>query len=129
VLPHGAGLYEVLGESESLNMPLRVVSGGADAAPPPVVSIDHRGVQISGVKRADDGSDDLIVRLYEACGDRATLTVRTPGAIGAAFRCNLLEEPSEGIECSDGIVVLTMRPFELATLRLRGRDRFLSSQS
>ncbi|MGZ4702309.1 MAG: glycosyl hydrolase-related protein, partial [Ilumatobacteraceae bacterium] len=68
---------------------------------------------------------DLIVRLHEACGDRTTLTVRTPHPIGAAFRCNLLEEPLEGIECSDGIVAVVLRPFELATLRLRRRDRFL----
>jgi len=123
VLPHGAGLHEVVHEAEALNMPLRVVSGRATTAPQPVVSIDHRGVQISSVKQADDRSDDLIVRLYETCGDRTTLTVRTPRPIGAAFRCNLLEEPFEGIECSDGIVALTLRPFELATLRLRGRDQ------
>ena len=34
------------------------------------------------------------------------------------MRCNLLEEPTDGIECSDGIVALTLRPFELVTLRL-----------
>jgi alpha-mannosidase len=129
VLPHGAGLYDVVQHAEALNMPLRVASGSATTAPQPVVTIDHRGVQISSVKQADDGSDDLIVRLYEACGDRTTLTVRTPRPIGAAFRCNLFEEPFEGIECSDGIVALTIRPFELATLRLRGRDRFLSPRS
>ena len=122
VLPHGAGLHEVLHEAEALNMPLRVVTGSATTAPAPVVTVDHRGVQISSVKQADDGSGDLIVRLYEACGDRATLTVRTPLLIGAAFRCNLLEEPQEGIECSDGIVALGLRPFELATLRLRPRS-------
>ena len=118
VLPHGPGQYEVLHEAEALNLPLRVVSGRATAAPQPVVSIDHRGVQISSVKNADDGSGDLIVRLYEACGDRATLTVRTPQRIRAALRCNLLEEPTDGIECSDGIVSITMQPFELLTLRL-----------
>ncbi|MGZ4805232.1 MAG: glycoside hydrolase family 38 C-terminal domain-containing protein, partial [Ilumatobacteraceae bacterium] len=125
VLPHSAGLHEVLHEAEALNMPLRVVTGGATTAPDPVVSIDHRGVQISSVKQADDASGDLIVRLHEACGDRTTLTVRTPHPIGVAFRCNLLEEPLEGIECSDGIVAVVLRPFELATLRLRRRDRFL----
>ena len=126
VLPHGAGLYEVLHEAEALNIPLRVVTGRATMAPDPVVSVDHRGVQISSVKQANDASGDLIVRLYEACGDRTTLTVRTPHPIGSASRCNLLEEPQEGIECSDGIVALVVRPFELATLRLRPRDRFLS---
>ena len=118
VLPHGAGLHDVLHEAEALNLPLRVVSGGAMSAPSPVVSIDHRGVQVSSVKRADDGSGDLIVRLYEACGDRSLVTVRTPWRIEGASRCNLLEEPAGGFECSDGIVSFTMQPFELLTLRL-----------
>jgi len=30
-----------------------------------------------------------------------------------------LEEPTGGIECSDGIVSLTLRPFEIVTLRLQ----------
>jgi alpha-mannosidase len=118
VLPHGPGLYDVLHEAEALNMPLRVVTGRSATPPQPVVSIDHPGVQISSVKHSDDGSGDLIVRLYEACGDRTSLTVRTPLPIGAAFRCNLLEERLGGIECSDGIVALHVRPFELVTLRL-----------
>ncbi len=118
VLPHGPGLHEVLHEAEALNLPLRVVTGQAAAAPSPVVTLDHLGVQISSVKHADDGSGDLIVRLYEACGDRAHVTVRTPGRIRGALRCNLLEEPVDGVECSDGIVSLTLRPFELATIRL-----------
>jgi alpha-mannosidase len=118
LLPHGPGLHDVLHEAESLNLPLRVVPGRATSPPPPVVTIDHPGVQISAVKHADDGSGDLIVRLYEACGDRVVTTVHSPSPIGDAFRCNLLEEPHGGIECSDGIVSLTMYPFEIVTLRL-----------
>ncbi len=118
VLPHGPGLHEVLHEAEALNMPLRVVTGQSSSAPGPVVTLDHRGVQISSVKHADDGSGDLIVRLYEACGDRALVTLRAPEPVRGALRCNLLEEPTTAIECSDGIVSLTLRPFELVTLRL-----------
>ncbi|MEO7372087.1 MAG: glycoside hydrolase family 38 C-terminal domain-containing protein, partial [Ilumatobacteraceae bacterium] len=118
VMPHGSGLHEVLHEAEAINMPLRVVTGNATSVPAPVVTIDHPGVQISSTKHADDGGGDLIVRLYEGCGDRAALTVRTPGPIRGAVQCNLLEEPTGGIECSDGIVSLTLRPFELVTLRL-----------
>jgi alpha-mannosidase len=118
VLPHGPGLYEVLHEAEALNMPLRIVTGQAASAAGPVVTLDHRGVQISSVKHADDGSGDLIVRLHEACGDRSLVTLRTPAPCRGALRCNLLEEPTSAIECSDGIVSLTLRPFELVTLRL-----------
>jgi alpha-mannosidase len=118
VLPHGPGLCEVLHEAEALNMPLRVVTGQSSSTPGPVVTLDHRGVQISSVKHADDGSGDLIVRLYESCGDRTLVTLRTPEPVRGALRCNLLEEPTAAIECSDGIVSLMLRPFELVTLRL-----------
>jgi alpha-mannosidase len=120
VLPHGAGLHEVLAEAEALNMPLRIVdaAGTAVEAPAPVVTLDQPGVELSAVKRADDGSGDLIVRLYEACGDRTPVTVRAARPIKAAQRCNALEEPTSGLDVADGIVVVTLRPFELVTLRL-----------
>jgi len=70
------------------------------------------------VKRADDGSGALIVRLFEACGARSATTVRTPFRIQDASVCNLLEEPTRGLETGDGIVALTLAPFELVTLRL-----------
>ena len=70
------------------------------------------------MKRADDGSGDLIVRLYEACGARTACTVAMPTRITGAARCNLLEEPQQGFEVGDGIVALTLKPFQLVTLRL-----------
>ncbi|MDO9173928.1 MAG: glycosyl hydrolase-related protein, partial [Actinomycetota bacterium] len=85
----------------------------------PVVSVVHPGVQVSAVKRADDGSGDLIVRLYEACGARTQVAVRTPDRIAEASRCNLLEEPEHSLDIADGFVNLTLRPFQLETLRLR----------
>lgn len=119
ILPHGPGLHEVLHEAEALNVPLRVVRGGVDNNHPPMVSIDHPGVQVTAVKRADDGSGDLVVRLYEALGDHTHLTVRTPWRIAEADACNLLEEPQHSFEVSDGIVALALRPFEIVTLRVR----------
>lgn len=123
VLAHGAGLHDVLREAEALNTPLRMVAAGdagrTDGAPVPLVSVEHPGVQVSAVKRADDGSGDLVVRLYEACGARSTVAVRTPVRIAEASTCNLLEEPQRSLDIADGFVNLTLRPFELVTLRVR----------
>ena len=58
------------------------------------------------------------MRLHEACGDRTRVTVAADRRITAAARCNLLEEPLAAYEVSDGIVALTLRPFQLLTLRL-----------
>jgi alpha-mannosidase len=126
VMPHGTGLHEVLHEAEALNTPLRVLPGtpaasaaAADASvPAPIVSIDHPGVQLSAVKRADDGSGDLVVRLFEACGDRTAVSVRAASRVRAAHLCDALETVIETIDVADGFVALILRPFQLVTLRL-----------
>jgi alpha-mannosidase len=119
ILPHGPGLHDVLRAAAALNEPLRVVAPGvAGTAPQPVVTVTGAGVGVSAVKRADDGSGDLIVRLHEACGARTEVGVRTQWRAIEATRCNLLEEPQQGLETGDGIATLMLRPFELVTLRL-----------
>ena len=120
VMPHGPGLQSVLREAEALNLPLRVVAPGErDDLPTPLVTVHGDGVELSAVKLADDGSGDVIVRLYEALGTRAATTVKLPFRITDAQRCNLLEEAQSPIDTGDGIVAITLHPFELVTLRLR----------
>ena len=119
ILPHGSGLHDVLREADALNNPLRLVGAGdAASLPAPAISVEHAGVDVSAVKRADDGSGDLIVRLAEVCGARVQVPVRTTGRVTAAHACNLLEEPHRALDVADGFVNLTLRPFELMTLRL-----------
>ena len=123
VMPHGPGLEAVVREAEVLNNPLRWVpsaagAGAAAGAAGPLVTVDGEGIDVSAVKRADDGSGDLVVRVAEMCGARRPITVRMPARIQSASLCNLLEEPHTPFEVSDGIVVHTLRPFEVATLRL-----------
>jgi alpha-mannosidase len=59
------------------------------------------------------------VRLHESCGDRARVSVACAQRIQEAWRCNLLEEAQGGEEVGDGVVTLTLRPFQIVTLRLR----------
>jgi alpha-mannosidase len=100
-----------------------VVAGGASV--PPVVRVAGvggaaaAGVEVDAVKLADDGSADVVVRIHEALGNRTRVSVATSGRIAEAWHCNLLEEPSSGEEVGDGVVTLTLRPFQIVTLRLR----------
>jgi len=126
ILPHGAGLAEVRDAAARLNAPLRVVdSGTGDAVATPVVTVtgadgaNAPGVEVDAVKLADDGSGDLIVRLHEAVGNRTRIALASVGRITDAWRCNLLEEVETGEEVGDGVVTLTLRPFQIVTLRLR----------
>lgn len=130
LLPHRGGLAEVVAEAEALNTPLRVrpAPGSAEPddapAPEPIVSVDDLRLGVSAVKLADDGSGDLVVRLWEAVGDRVRTVLRTAFELDAAQRCNLLEEPGPTEELVPGAqgLHIELRPFELVTLRLRRAD-------
>jgi alpha-mannosidase len=118
LLLSGGDLPSVVREAERLNMPLRVVPAGTAEPAAPLVTLSGDGVELSAVKRADDGSGDVIVRMAEMCGVTSPVTVRARGRIREASYCNLLEEPHAAIDVADGIVAITLRPFQLLTLRL-----------
>ena len=116
ILPHGAGLYDVLRESEALDLPLRIGRGtAAPAAATSLVRVDHPGILVSAAKAADDG-EGLVVRLHEAHGDRTTVSLG--GSFTRAWQAALTEEREAELPVADGATTLTLRPFELVTLRL-----------
>ena len=92
--------------------------GGPAAGVAALVGLDESGARIEAVKLADDASGDVIVRVYEALGGRATTRLRTSFPITAAELTDLLERPlGEQLEVSDG-VPLSLRPFQVLTIRL-----------
>ena len=85
LLPHGAGLADVVAEAERLDLPVRASPvARRRRAPSPIVTVTGAGVEVDAVKLADDGSGDVIVRLHEACGDRQRVTVAADRRITAA---------------------------------------------
>ena len=99
-----ADMNAVLDEAARLNSP--VIGELPDLAP--LVSLtDVTGtIVLDWVKLADDGSDDLIVRLYEAAGGNATATLRLDAALSDAKagvrEVNLMEEPELDAESGSG---------------------------
>ena len=102
-----------------LNSPERVVLG--DHGVEPLAAVSGEGIVVSNVTLAHDRSGDLVVRVYESLGrrSRGVLTVR--GDFASADSVSLLEDPLEpaGADLADGraVVPLTLRPFEVRTLR------------
>jgi alpha-mannosidase len=70
------------------------------------------------VKPADDGSDDIIVRLWETRGGR-TNGVLTIDGMTAAQTCNALEDAGTPLTVSDdGTIAIELQPFQIMTLRI-----------
>ncbi|MFF4231908.1 alpha-mannosidase [Streptomyces sp. NPDC001820] len=114
----GATVQDAIAEGYALNLPLRVAQAAGSIEP--VVSSDNPAVTVEAVKLADDRSGDVVVRLYECVGGRARATLRTGFPLAGAQVTDLLERPlpDEPVTVADGGVALTLRPFQILTLRL-----------
>ncbi|SEN36912.1 alpha-mannosidase [Actinacidiphila rubida] len=111
---------DAVAEGYALNLPLR--PGPAVPPGPPLVRVDHPGVLAETVKLADDGSGDVVVRLYESLGGRARAALTAGFPVAAVHETDLLEEPLSGHPHHEGRIELTLRPFQILTLRLTPRD-------
>ncbi|MCO1658594.1 alpha-mannosidase [Pseudonocardia humida] len=118
-----ADLLDATREGTRINLPQRRVPGGATVEP--LVGVDHAGVVVSAVKLADDGSGDVVVRLYEALGARARARLELGFPAAAVEVTDLLERPLPGADdpvLDGGGVALALRPFQVLTLRFTRSD-------
>ncbi|QES47179.1 alpha-mannosidase [Streptomyces venezuelae] len=117
----GATIGDAVREGHWLNLPERTLAGAGPVAP--LLTVDDPAVVAEAVKLAEDRSGDVIVRLYESLGGRATAVLEASFPITAAVESDLLERPLAGTAVAapapDGTIALTLRPFQIVTLRLR----------
>ncbi|KRF08616.1 alpha-mannosidase [Arthrobacter sp. Soil782] len=117
-----SGISEAVAEGYRLNLPVRTVSGVGSSAVEPVLTVSNPAVVVEAVKLAEDRSGDVVVRLYEAFGGRASAVLSTGFEYSSVIATDLLERPVSA-DCvqttDDGGVALSLRPFQLVTLRFR----------
>ncbi|MET4589591.1 glycoside hydrolase family 38 C-terminal domain-containing protein [Arthrobacter sp. 754] len=119
----GAGIAEAVEEGYRTNLVPRMVQGARDVEP--LFTLDNPALVIEAVKLAEDGSGDIVVRLYESLGERSAgvLTANFPARKVQAT--DLLERPTDapGVRPGRGksgtgqSAELSLRPFQLVTLR------------
>ncbi len=106
-----------------------VVRQGLALNVPPVVAegvmkdfsaftVDGGNVIIDTVKPAEDGSGDLILRVYEPVQAAGTAEISVHVPAKKAYLCDMLENVQEEIELADGKLRLPFRAFEIKTIRL-----------
>ena len=118
LLPHIGTFQDVriAAEAEAFNLPLDVVPGSA-ASPGSFASVDRSGVSIEAVKRADR-EDAIVVRLCEVDGRRGPVRLAVNAPFTRAARTDLLERETDALAVEGRSVALTLRPFELVTIKL-----------
>ncbi len=118
----GADIADAVAEGYAVNLPLRVARGGSAPSWRPLVELSDGSAVVEAVKLADDGSGDVVVRLYESLGGRTRTRLRTGFPLARADVVDLLERPRFdeplGID-PEGGVPIALRPFQILTLRLK----------
>lgn len=86
-----------------------------------LLSIDRANILLDTMKPAEDGSGDLILRLYESKKAATDARVQLSPEIlagGHVYACDMLENVEEELPVSDGALTLSFHPFEIRTIRI-----------
>ncbi|SDC34986.1 alpha-mannosidase [Sanguibacter gelidistatuariae] len=121
----GATIADAIEHGYALNLPTRAVTGGAGSAP--LVRVSNPAVVVESVKLAEDGSGDVIVRLYESLGGRAAASVSVDFEHTGVHATDLLERPlgdhpEIAATSDDGAPAsypVACGPFQIVTLRVQ----------
>lgn len=113
----GADIGAAVEEGYRTNLAPRLVTGAAPVEP--LVSVGTPGLVVEAVKLAEDGSGDVVVRLYESLGQRTAGRITANFPVRDVVVTDLLERPTEapGVSAAEGGADLQLRPFQLVTLR------------
>jgi alpha-mannosidase len=107
----------VVNEGYELNAPVLTVPGTVEQAS--LFSVSEPNIIIETVKPAEDGSSDVIVRLYESKRTATACTLQTALPVASAVATDMLESSVlDELACEDGNVELVLNPFEVKTVRL-----------
>ncbi|HSO91555.1 MAG TPA: glycoside hydrolase family 38 C-terminal domain-containing protein, partial [Arthrobacter sp.] len=115
----GASIADAVEEGYRTNLAPRVVKGAHGVEP--LLAVSNPALVVEAVKLAEDGSGDVIVRVYESLGERSTGTVTAGFAVSGVQTVDLLERPAAapGVTGVGHSAELALRPFQLVTLRFR----------
>lgn len=106
----------VVRQGYELNVPVTLTQGIARRKS--FFSVDAENIIIDTVKPAEDGSGDVIVRLYESKNADSDCVLEWNLPFDSASLCNLLEADSQPMETSGGSASLSFHPFQVKTVRL-----------
>ncbi|WDG18814.1 alpha-mannosidase [Microbacterium sp. Clip185] len=116
----GAEVHDAIVEGYRINLPERVVPSSEAARIAPIVTVSDPSVVVEAVKLAEDGSSDVIVRLYESLGRRIRTAVTAGFEHRGVTETDLLEREvsaSALVATDAGGTELALRPFQIVTLR------------
>jgi len=114
-----SGVVQMAQEANEANR--AIVYHNARPQPLAVVSrmkLSPGSVILSAVKAAEDGTDELVVRLYETAGKSTVAALWIHGA-KQAWKSDLKEDSrDESLICSNETIEIPLQPYEIVTIKV-----------
>lgn len=108
---------DVIREAYALHCPAIVQKGYCSANS--FLRVSERNIIVDTVKMAEDGSGDIIVRLYE-CQNTYTSCILNFGiSVKVVYKTDMLEQNLTQIAVKSGGMTLNFKSFEIITLRVK----------
>ena len=108
---------DVVRQGYELNVKPVVSKGAVDRFS--AVTVDKANVILDTMKPAEDGSGDIVLRLYEAKKAATKAEVSLQFGAAKAYLCDMLENVIEEVPVTDGKIALPFRAFEIKTVRVK----------
>lgn len=122
IYPHGpSGIAEGLVESAyQLNQPAPVYTGRKlTVAEGVVMENTSSALKVQAFKLAEDGSNDVILRLTEVYGSHGTAQIKLPFAIESAMECDLMENVQRAVPYVEDTLEVAYAPNQIISVRMK----------
>ncbi len=84
-----------------------------------LLNVPEKNVIIDNVKLAEDGSGDLIIRLYECQNSYTNAKLSFGFDVKCVCLTNMIEEGCDKLNVENNSVEVALRGFEVVTLRVK----------
>lgn len=118
ILPHCGDWQQgnVIAAGQALNQPLAVAPAAGERCSSEGLAEVEGGV-LSNLKRAETG-DGTILRVYQPTAQTGELTIRCKQAVSRAEETDMLENAMKKVEMIDGCIHMTLKPYEIKTIKI-----------
>ncbi len=112
---------EVVREAYDLNAPVTIAAGAPRTPEKSLFTLDAPNVFIEAVKPAEDGSGDVVIRLYEAKRTWTRCRLQTSLPVKQIIETDMLENQLRELDVQEGGVTFEIKPFQIVTLLIKTR--------
>ncbi len=121
ILPHACGfsVESVIRPAYELNNPVySTLSSSGTSEINSLVKVDAVNVIVESIKPAEEISDNIIIRLYEAGKSGTHVKLTFDKIVKSIYETNMLEEKKIKLKLKNNSVSFFIKPFEIKSLKL-----------